>query len=107
MGGAGNDSLFGGAGDDLLFGGLGRNRLTGGSGVDTFAIALGSDSFDRILDFTAGEDLIGLSGGLTFGQLTLTRAEQTNVGISVNGEFIAKVFNTSLTDLTAAAFVAV
>ncbi len=78
MGGEGNDVLYGGKGDDLLIGGdgedwlfgdLGNDILMGGEGPDRFIIRK-SAGVDLIVDFTEGEDLIGLSEGLTFNDLT-------------------------------------
>lgn len=63
---AGDDRLAGGAHRDFLLGGAGADILIGGAGRDVFRFASASDSphgapFDRILDFTSGEDLIDLS----------------------------------------------
>ncbi|MBE9060591.1 endonuclease/exonuclease/phosphatase family protein [cf. Phormidesmis sp. LEGE 11477] len=71
FGGAGKDRLRGGVGDDLLFGGEGEDTLIGGRGSDIFVLEAGA-GVDRIVDFAAGEDRIGLSGGLTFGQLSIS-----------------------------------
>ena len=79
-GGDGNDSLYGGQendiligsnGDDLLLGDLGNDLLNGGAGIDRFVLKLGAGS-DTIGDFTEGEDLLGLSAGLTYANLTIT-----------------------------------
>jgi len=70
-GGKGNDILFGGKGDDTLIGGTGNDVLTGGSGKDVFVLA--SAGNETITDFRQGEDIIGLSGGLTFDQLNITQ----------------------------------
>jgi Ca2+-binding RTX toxin-like protein len=55
-GSGGNDVLIGGGGDDRLRGGPGANELTGGSGADAFEF-LDPPSFDRILDFSAEDEL--------------------------------------------------
>ena len=73
-GGAGDDRLFGDEGSDVLRGGAGDDvlsgdgRSAGGAGADTFVIAAGQGT-DTIRDFTAGTDLLGLAGDLTFGRL--------------------------------------
>ncbi|MFZ4409490.1 MAG: serine hydrolase [Paracraurococcus sp.] len=74
-GGAGADSINGGAGDDTLLGGGGNDLLTGGAGRDLFRFDAPGEGGDRILDFTAGVDRIGLSaagfgigGGLVLSQ---------------------------------------
>ena len=71
FGGIGDDYLFGGADDDLLYGGAGNNQLNGGSGSDLFVVSPG-EGFDTILDFNVAEDVIGLSGSLTYEQLEIT-----------------------------------
>ena len=76
LGGAGNDQLWGDDGDDVLRGGLGNDTLTGddnsgGQGSDIFVFAAGEGT-DKIKDFELGTDFIGLAGGLSFDDLTLT-----------------------------------
>jgi len=71
-GSEGNDCLDGGKGDDYLIGGLGNDILNGGIGRDRFVLTAGSGP-DLITDFTKGEDLLVLPGGLTFAQLSITQ----------------------------------
>jgi len=71
LGGSGNDYLVGNADDDLLNGGAGNNQLMGGSGSDVFVLT-SEEGVNTILDFDVAEDLIGLSGGLTYEQLEIT-----------------------------------
>ncbi|MCT7956022.1 DUF4347 domain-containing protein [Laspinema palackyanum] len=78
-GGKDNDFLMGGNGDDWLFGDLGNDILVGGAGQDRFVIRPNA-GVDLIVDFTDGEDLIGLAPGLTVENLTLT---QGNIGTLV------------------------
>ncbi|WP_425041405.1 calcium-binding protein [Primorskyibacter sp. S187A] len=64
---SGNDSLSGGSDNDTLDGGTGTDTLSGGTGADVFVFDSASDSpsnstRDTITDFTAGEDVIDLSG---------------------------------------------
>jgi RTX calcium-binding nonapeptide repeat (4 copies)/WD40-like Beta Propeller Repeat len=56
-----SDILMGNNGDDILIGGGGRDILTGGAGRDRFVYRNPKDRFDRITDFTVGEDKIILS----------------------------------------------
>ncbi|TAD74918.1 MAG: hypothetical protein EA001_15075 [Oscillatoriales cyanobacterium] len=84
FGEAGDDSLFGGQGDDSLLGGEGNDWLSGDRGVDVLTGGPGVDRFilnpatsdnnpalvDILTDFS-GEDVIGLSGGLTAGAIAL------------------------------------
>ncbi|MBO0350759.1 VCBS repeat-containing protein [Phormidium pseudopriestleyi FRX01] len=71
-GGNGNDILIGGNGDDWLLGDLGDDTMVGGAGSDRFVIRPNAGT-DLIVDFTDGEDLIGLAEGLSFENLTLTQ----------------------------------
>lgn len=79
---AGNDVLSGGAGNDRLIDGTGSDVLIGGAGKDTFVLQA-DGAYDRIADFTLGQDRIDLSGwtGLTaISQLTLLT---TSTGLSI------------------------
>ncbi len=67
----GNNKILGGPGNDTLDGGGGNDLLIGGPGFDTFVFTDANDGVDRILDFTAGDDVIdlsGVSGAITFEQ---------------------------------------
>jgi len=70
-GGSGEDLILGGGGDDTLNGGPGDDTSQGGDGDDTFVLGV-SDGIDTITDFEIGADVIGLSGGLSFADLTLS-----------------------------------
>ncbi|NJK28477.1 MAG: hypothetical protein HC925_08515, partial [Coleofasciculaceae cyanobacterium SM2_3_26] len=63
IGTAGDDSVAGAGGSDLLRGGAGSDVLRGDAAGDTFVLAVGEGT-DSIVDFTVGEDTIGLAGGL-------------------------------------------
>lgn len=79
-GGQDNDVLSGEAGNDTLIGDFGQDTMTGGADRDLFVLrrdtavapdASGSIQTDLIRDFVPGEDVIGLTGGLTEAQLSL------------------------------------
>jgi Ca2+-binding RTX toxin-like protein len=101
VGGAGDDLLDGGNGTDTLRGGLGNDTLTGGNGSDVFLFAAGEGT-DTITDFKLGSDKIGLTDGLTFGQLSFVGSE-----ISVGSEVLAVLSGVNTTTLTASNFVTV
>ncbi len=115
FGSAGNDTLSGGDGDDLLNGGAGIDRidggdgadkLTGGSGADVFAFDLASavTALDTIFDFATGTDMIEISGGLVYTDLTFTLSPNgQHTTISYNGHEIY-VRNTTPAQLDAAQF---
>ena len=106
-GGAGNDTLDGGGGDDRLFGGDGNDTLIaragnvildggtgqdtyrlhdgGGSGVDTVVVRPGDGTHalpqaDVITGFNPTTDVIGLDGGLTYGDLQITQGSGAYAG---------------------------
>ncbi|ELS04865.1 Ca2+-binding protein, RTX toxin [Xenococcus sp. PCC 7305] len=69
-----NDSLLGGDGADTLIGGLGLDRLVGGPDSDRFTLE-SNITADRVIieDFADGTDLLDLTGGLAFGDLTISQ----------------------------------
>ncbi|NJL45159.1 MAG: hypothetical protein HC922_04155 [Leptolyngbyaceae cyanobacterium SM2_3_12] len=106
FGGDGGDVLRGGLGDDLLRGGRGNDLLvgddlSGGSGSDTFVLEIG-EGIPIIVDFELGIDQIGLTDGLTFGDLTLSQRD-----IRVEGETLARFFNFDATTLGESSFISV
>ncbi|MEO1145021.1 MAG: Ig-like domain-containing protein [Cyanobacteria bacterium J06638_22] len=128
-GGAGNDRQFGGAGrdringqdgNDVLRGGADRDVLRGGSGNDRIAGELGNDlivtgagrdrivirsgqGFDRVTDFTDGQDRIVL-GGIRFGQLSIWQ-RNNDVLIAQGSERLLLLQNTNVGDISAVDFV--
>jgi serralysin len=62
----GNDVINGGPGTDFIFGDGGNDQLTGGPGTDgfLFRVAPGTANADTITDFSASEDVIGLSAAI-------------------------------------------
>ena len=101
IGGNGKDFLVGSAGDDLLFGGNDSDTLRGGLGEDIFVFAAG-EGIDTITDFSLGTDKIGLTGGLTFGQLSFSGNE-----ILIGSDVLAVLTGVNTNTLTASNFVTV
>lgn len=97
----GDDRLWGDNGDDLIAGGLGEDVVVGGKGSDTFVLAIGEGT-DVIRDLAIGEDFIGLSGGLTVGQLVITQ-EGNNAVIEANNQTLAVLRGVSAAALSASA----
>lgn len=101
-----NDILNGGNGDDLLDGGQGQDTLNGGNGNDRFVLSPGAGS-DTILDFKDSTDLIALSGGLTFGQLTIeANGGDTFIRLTGTNELLASLNGVQTNTITAIDFVA-
>ncbi|MFB2896254.1 beta strand repeat-containing protein [Aerosakkonemataceae cyanobacterium BLCC-F50] len=89
FGGSGQDELFGGDGNDTLWGGAGNDTLNGGQGNDVIVLAAFEGS-DTILDFTKGSDKIGLTGGLSYGDLTIDRdGNRTRIRRTSTNEILA------------------
>ncbi|MBP0030081.1 S8 family serine peptidase [Roseofilum sp. Guam] len=75
-GGQGNDWVAGDRGNDILYGDLGDNTLVGGPGQDIFVLGSGEDV---ILDFTPGQDRVGLAPGVTFDSLQVSQQGEDSV----------------------------
>ena len=115
-GGSGNDQLFGGkgddnlngdTGDDTLVGGVGSDLLIGGAGRDVFVLGIGAGN-DTIIDFQQGEDLIGLTKGLTFNQLTINASDfSTLLQFTSTGEVLASFIGPQANTLTARDFISI
>ena len=99
----GNDTMHGGQGDDLLNGGLGNDVLFGDLGDDIFVLATGEGA-DTIADFNNGNDLIGLSGGLTFSELSFAG---NSILVDQTKEILATVTGVDTTTLTESNFLSV
>ena len=100
-GGLGDDVLIGEAGADRLDGGAGSDTLTGGVGNDIFVFAENSEQ-TVITDFTAGDDIVGVSNSL-FADLSsvIDAAIQSGNDVIVNtdGSEQLVINNVQLTDL--------
>ena len=93
------DLISGGNGKDTLFGLNGDDLLSGDNGKDTFVLGEGEGT-DTIEDF--GNDLIGLSDGLSFGNLCFSGSE-----ILLENEVLASLDGFDTTTLTESDFIAV
>jgi Ca2+-binding RTX toxin-like protein len=69
---SGNDFIDGGAGNDFISGGYGDDIMIGGKGNDIFRFEYFSIGNDIVKDFQIGFDLVQLTGGITFSDLSIT-----------------------------------
>ncbi len=105
VGETGDDILVGDVASNIVASGLGDDIITGGNGSDTFILAIG-DGTDTIVDFEVGTDLIGLTDGLTFEQLSF--GQRTNAAvISVGDEDLALLNGVAASALTESVFTVV
>ncbi|WP_199249487.1 calcium-binding protein [[Phormidium] sp. ETS-05] len=118
-GGEGNDYLRGGLDDDLLVGGEGNDILIGDKGFDILRGESGADTFllrgdlpsgslslaDRIEDFQAGIDRIGITEGLSLNQVGLQSfSDGTAITIAATGEYLGFVVGSNTTAVQNAIF---
>ncbi|MBD2180129.1 GDSL-type esterase/lipase family protein [Aerosakkonema funiforme] len=99
-----NNTINGFAGNDTLTGGAGNDSLNGGSGADLFVLAQ-EQGTDTISDFTDSQDVLGLSGGLTFQQLSIIQGTDVNwnntlVKITSTDELLATLNGIQATSIT-------
>ncbi|HEY9850530.1 MAG TPA: matrixin family metalloprotease [Leptolyngbyaceae cyanobacterium] len=95
-----SNNIAAAAGNDFIAGGRGADIIAGGFGSDIFVLARGDGGFtpaeaDIITDFTDGQDLIGLSIGLTLPEIVVTPGTNPNdTFIRTNtGEYLAVLAN--------------
>ncbi|MDJ1173064.1 S8 family serine peptidase [Roseofilum capinflatum] len=101
-GGQGNDWVSGDRGNDILYGDLGDDTLVGGPGQDIFVLGSGEDV---IVDFTPGQDKIGLAAGVTFDSLQVSqRGEDSVVSDRGTGAIIGIFQGINATSLEASQF---
>ena len=106
LGSNGDDQIWEGAGNDLTRGGFGNDILTGddiSGDSDTFVLAVG-EGIDTITDFEKGIDFIGLTGNLSFGELTLIRDTQDTL-LQFESDTLARIVGVS--NLTESSFISV
>ncbi|BAU64278.1 similar to S-layer-RTX protein [Stanieria sp. NIES-3757] len=102
-GGKGNDNLQGGKGDDILKGGDNSDILTGGEGADQFILST-NQTGESIKDFKAGQDVLVLTGGISYDELDITSVSG-NAVIKFENTTLATVEKVSVNSLTEDAFI--
>jgi alkaline phosphatase len=97
------DRALGGDGDDKFYAGSGGgNLLSGGAGMDQFWIfnTQAPTSANTVLDFQAGTDKIGISGGV----MSIAGLTFTGSNILIGGTTIATLTGITTSTLTASDF---
>lgn len=107
LGGPNADTLNGNVGDDILNGGLGNDWLTGDNVFDrnykdTFVLAP-AEGTDTIFDFDVGVDVLGLTNGLTFENISISQGF-FGAEVSSQNQTLAVLLGVTSTSLTAASF---
>ena len=87
-------------------------ELANGTGADVFVYSEGDGDLilanaDVITDFDDGTDLIGLSGGLAFADLTVSDGADTTISVTATGEILTLVQGVPDNLLTSADFTTV
>ncbi len=112
----GNNTIYGGFGNDIIYSGSGNDRIDGGTGNDTIWLGGGQDivvlakgfGVDTVNNFQLGQTRLGLSGGLTFGDLAITQdTGATLIEIAATGEDLARLSWVQASNISASNFVAV
>ncbi|MBY6114416.1 M10 family metallopeptidase C-terminal domain-containing protein [Mameliella alba] len=104
-GGDGDDQIYGGGRADTIDGGAGNDILVGGSGPDQFIFG-DSSGQDRVLDFEDGSDVIQLTGGLSFDDLTVTaETDGLRVALTADPTVFITLEGLAPGDITAADFI--
>ena len=106
--GAGNDSIYAGEGNNYVSAGAGNNVVYSGSGSDLFVLSPGS-GMTVITQFDIGRDLLSLTGGLTFAQLSITQGSNsgelfTQISIAGSNDLLARVNGVNASAITAKVF---
>lgn len=103
-----NDTITAGNDNSIIDGGGGNDLLTSGKGHDTFVLAAGRQGTATINNFTDGKDLLGLSNGLKFDQLSITQGTDNSLpstSISYNGQQLALLKGVQASTITSNDFV--
>ncbi|MEL6470627.1 MAG: carbohydrate-binding domain-containing protein [Cyanobacteria bacterium J06623_4] len=108
IGSAYDDELVGNSAQNSLIGGKGDDLLTGGVAADMFILSPDS-GFDTITDFSVGEDLVVLSDGLDYSQISVVAGSALGYSSSdtliFNGsDKLALLVNVKSTQISADSF---
>ncbi|BCL39793.1 Ig-like domain-containing protein [Nostoc sp. MS1] len=115
--GSGSDWIFTGAGDDVIYAAEGNNLIAAGtgdnlvySGSDRDLFVLVSGAGSTTIDQFQSYDQLGLLGGLSFDQLSITTNQQgdefsTRISIAATGDLLASLKWVETSSITPNSFV--
>ncbi|RUT05902.1 hypothetical protein DSM106972_031080 [Dulcicalothrix desertica PCC 7102] len=115
--GSGSDWIFTGAGDDIIYAAEGNNLIAAGaddnlvysgSGRDLFVLSSGTGS--TTINQFQSHDRLGLIGGLSYDQLSITQNQQgnefsTHIAIASTGDLLASLKWVEVSSITRNSFV--
>jgi hypothetical protein len=104
--GGGDDLVYASEGDNIIYGGIGDNTVYSGSGSDLFALTTGEGS-TTVINFGVGQDLLGLTDGLTFEQLSITQGtngDEFFTQIGVGDDLLATLSWVQADSITSSSF---
>ena len=109
--GAGNDLIYAAEGNNYIDAGTGNNTIFSGSGWDVFVLT-GGEGVTDIAQFEVGKDQLALTGGLSYGQLSITQGSNgqeffTQVSVATTGDVLATLDWVQANTLTNASFTVV
>lgn len=106
--GSGNDTIYAAEGNNTIDAGAGNNTVYSGSGSDLFVLTPGAGT-TGITQFNVGRDLLGLTGSLSFTQLSITQSSNgneffTQIGIAGSNDLLATLKWVNASSITSASF---
>jgi VCBS repeat-containing protein len=106
--GEGNDVIYAAEGNNLIAAGAGDNIIYSGSGSDLFVLTSGVGS--TIINQFQSNDRLGLIGGLSYNQLSITQSQQgnefsTDISITETGDKLASLKWVEASSITRDSFV--
>lgn len=106
--GSGNDTIYAAEGNNYIDAGAGNNTIDSGSGSDLFVLTSGAGA-TGITQFNVGKDLLGLTGGLSFAQLSVAQGSNgneffTQINIAGSNDLLATLKWVNASSITSTSF---
>lgn len=106
--GAGNDLIYADEGNNIIDGGTGNNTIYSGSGYDLFVLNPGEGT-NTIMNFENDKDLLLVTGGITFEQLSITQGSDggelfTQISVANSNDILANLNWVQADSITSSSF---